>query len=82
MPTIRHPDVDGTAQVPDAVVAFWTGPGGWQLVDDTAPAPAPPPTPARPRARRSRGPKTTPVSTAGAPDDVPGQGSSTTEPEE
>lgn len=78
MPTIRHPDVDGTAQVPDAVVAFWTGPGGWQLVDDTPPAPAP----VAPRGRRSRGKKTTPVPAAGAPDDVPGQGSSTTETEE
>lgn len=78
MPTIRHPDVDGTAQVPDAVVPFWTGPGGWQLVDDTPPASAT----ATPRARRSRGPKTTPVPVAGAPDDVPGQGSSTTETEE
>lgn len=73
MPTIRHPNVEGTAVIPDAVVPFWTGPAGWQLVDDN---PTPPARKKR-RSRRSPAPNTTPVRT-GAPDDVPGQGSSTT----
>ena len=75
MPTIRHPGVAGTAEIPPTAVPYWTGPGGWELV--TSPAP-------RKRSRASRrrsapAPQSTPAPDAGAPDDDPGLGSSTTE---
>jgi len=75
MPRIRHDGVEGTAVVSEAVLPFWTGPAGWRLVDDE---PTPRTRRSRPRAPRPRAPQSPPASQAGAPDDVPGQGSSTT----
>lgn len=81
MPKVTHPVTGATWDVSDRAVGFWTGPGGWVLADA---APATPRKPRKPRKPRPpRAPRSTPAPDAGAPDDVPGQGSSTTtHPEE
>lgn len=71
MPKLVHPVTGATWQVPAKVAPFWTGRAGWRLAD-TAP---------RPRTKRGskRATKTPPAQTAGAPDEGPGEGSSTTQ---
>lgn len=78
MPKITHPITRAVTEIPDRVVPWWTGPGGWQLVTDTAPTT----TPQGKTKRRSRAgtPKTTPAPDAEAKDGDPGLGASTTEP--
>lgn len=77
MPKLTHPLTGATWDVPDAAVRYWTGPGGWHLADAQVTRPA-----GKARRRRSRAaaPKTTPAPDAGAQDDDPGLGASTTEP--
>lgn len=91
MPKIRHDGVEGTADIPEAVVPFWTGKAGWHLVDEPASASAATAAAApKTKRRASRSAKTRPASTQPAPaspagdrDDVSGQdASATTNPEE
>ena len=85
MPQIRHDGVEGTADVPEQVLPFWTGPAGWVLVDPAADKP-------QRRSRSSSRRTTKKTASASAPAPAPGAGdrdvvsgqdaSDTTNPEE
>lgn len=77
MPRITHPN-GTTAVVPAAAVRFWTTKAGWHLDDPPSGGRVQRPARKRSRPRKPAAPKTSPAPTAGAPDDVAGQGSSTT----
>lgn len=77
MPRITHPN-GTTTVVPDAAVPFWTTRAGWRLEDPASGGRARKATRKRSRAAKPPAPKTSPATVAGALDDVPAQGSSTT----
>lgn len=68
MPLLRHPDVEGTFDAPDRVVAHWCA-GGWEPVD------------AKPKRSRKRRPRTPRPVAAGSSDDSIAGASATTNEE-